>query len=134
MAKKKKRKKLTIPKTLGRAADKLYEIKQERLALQKEVDALKADEHTLREHIINTLPKSQASGVAGKLCQVSIVKKGVPTVRDWDKLYKHIKKTGDFDLLQRRLSPPAVKERWEDQKKVPGVEQFQAVDVSINKL
>ena len=125
---------MKFPKTLGACADALYEVRQARLDLQKKVDALSEQETALREHIIQTLPKSQASGVAGKLARVTVVTKDVPQVKDWDKLYAHVKKTGQFELLQRRLSDSAFKERQEAGKTVPGVELFRAVTVSINKV
>lgn len=122
------------PKNLGACADRLYELRQQRLTVQKEVDKLAAEEAALREHIINTLPKSEASGIAGKLARVTVVTKQVPQVKDWDAFYKFVKKTGSFDLLQRRLTDQAIKERWEAGKEVPGVEHFNAVSISLNKV
>lgn len=126
--------KFKFPEALGACADRLYEIRQQRLALQKDIDALAAEETALKEHLIATLPKSDASGIAGKLCRVAIVTKAVPQVEDWDVLYKHIKRTGQFDLMQRRLVDAAVKERWDVGKKVPGVGYYTVVSVSLNKL
>ena len=126
--------KIKIPKTLGACADRLYEVRQKRLDQQKVVDALASEEAALKEHIINSLPKSEASGVAGKLCRVSVVTKPIPQIKDWDALYKYVKKTGAFELLQRRLADAAIKDRWEAGKTVPGVEAFNVVSVSINKL
>lgn len=123
-----------IPKTLGACADLLFETRAKRLALQKDVDKLQEQESAVREHIINTLPKSEASGVAGKLCRVTVTTKVVPQVKDWDLFYKYVQKTKQFDLLQRRLADTAIKERWEAGKKVDGVEAFTAVTLSVNKL
>ena len=126
--------KFKFPKQLGMCADLLYQIREKRLEKQKEVDAIETEEKALKEHIIQTLPKSEASGVAGKVARVTVVTKQIPQVKDWDTFYKHIKKTGDFDLLQRRLTDTAIKDRWENGKKIPGVESFNAVTVSLNKL
>jgi hypothetical protein len=60
--------------------------------------------------------------------------KVVPQVQDWPTLHKYILRTKDFSLLQRRLSESAIKERWDDSKKVPGVEPFNAVKVSVTKV
>lgn len=128
------KKKFKIPKRLGACADKLYETRLARLKLQKEVEALAAEESALKEHFINTLPKSDALGVSGKLARVTIKKKEVPRVENWDKFYKYLQKTGSFELLGRRLNSAAVLERWEDGKKVPGVDHFTAVTVSMNKV
>ncbi len=60
--------------------------------------------------------------------------KQVPQVKDWDKFYAFVKKTGQFDLVQRRLADTAIRERWDNGKEVPGVEAFGAVSVSLNRL
>ena len=60
-----------FPKKIGTCADKLYKLRQDRLAQQKIVDALQEEESALKTHIINTLPKSEASGVSGKLARVT---------------------------------------------------------------
>jgi hypothetical protein len=123
-----------LPKSLAQCADLLYTTREERLAKQKEVDALTARESALKEHLINNLPKSDASGVAGKLARVTIVTQAIPRVENWDKLYAYIKKTNSWELLQRRLGDKAVQERWDEGKNVPGVESFNVVKVSLNKV
>ena len=125
---------MKIPKTIGACADLLYATRQRRLALSKQVEQLEAEESELREHIINTLPKSEASGVAGRVARVTVHTKDVPQVKDWAKFYAYVKKTGQFDLMQRRLADGAVKERLEAGKKLPGVEVFRATVVSLNKV
>jgi len=125
---------IKMPKTIGACADMLYELRAKRSAAQKIADELEAQEKAVKEHIIQTLPKSEASGVAGKVARVTVVTKDVPQVENWDDFYKHVKKTGSFDLMQRRLADTAVKERWDAGKQVPGVKVFHAVSVSLNKL
>jgi len=123
-----------FPAKIGQCADRLYELREKRLGGQKIVDEVKAEETALKMHIIDTLPKSEASGVAGKIARVSVIIKEIAQVNDWDKLYAHIEKTGNFDLLQRRVTDAAVKDRWEDGKEVPGVGHFNVVTVSLGKV
>lgn len=125
---------IKIPKTLGACADRLYALKALKSAAQKAVDALAEEESAIKNHLIENLPKSEASGVAGKVARAMIITQNVPQVKDWDAFYEHVRKTKSFDLLQRRVSDAAVKERWENGKKVPGVETFTVVKVSLNKL
>ena len=125
---------MKFPKALGACADRLFTVRQLRLKLQKDVDAVAEEERALKEHLINTLPKSEASGVAGKLCRVAVVDKEVPRIGDWSKFYEFVKESGQFDLLQRRLSDTAIAARWEEGEEVPGVERFHVPVVSINKL
>ena len=123
-----------VPKTLGACADALYLTRQKRLSEQKDVNALEAYEKAIKEHVIQTLPKSDSTGVAGKVARVAVVTKKVPVVEDWDAFYKHLKRTGQFDLLNRALNAAAVQERWDAGKAVPGVGAFNAVTVSVTKL
>src|SRR5574337_1432668 len=109
-----------FPKTLAACADRLYELREKRLAGQKLVDEVEAEEKALKAHLIEQLPKSEASGVAGRLCRVSVVTKQIPQVTDWTALYAHIKKTGSFDLLNRALNKRAVEERYAAGKTVAG--------------
>jgi hypothetical protein len=123
-----------FPKTLGACADRVYELRAKRLAMQKEVDAIEAEEKALKVHIIDTLPKSETTGVAGKLARVTVITKQVPQVKDWEAFWKSFNKKTDTDLLQHSLSKPAVEARWEAGKKVAGVEAFTVVTLSINKV
>lgn len=122
------------PKTLGEAADLLYKTKGLRLAAQKVVEELAEKETALKEHIIAELPKSKASGVAGRLARVTVSNKEVQQVEDWDAFYKYVKKHDAFELMQRRLAVGAVEERIANGEKLPGVKAFNVPQVSINKV
>ncbi len=123
-----------LPTTLGACADALYATRADRLALEKQAEDLKLRERMIKDYIIDTLPKSDAEGVAGHVARVTITKRQIPSVVDWDKLYAYVRKTKDFSLLQRRLADAAIAERWDDGKEVPGVDRFTLVGVSVTKL
>lgn len=128
-----------LPKTLAACADQLFIIRTERLKLQQSVAALEARESALREHLIKNLPKSQASGIAGKLARVSVVTKTVVQVTDWDALNAYVLKNGKknpgvFALYQRRVGDAAVREMWAAGKEVPGTAPLDVPVISMNKL
>lgn len=129
-----KKKVFKFPKTMGTCADKLWQIREKKSAAKKVLDAIEEEEKALKEHIINTLPKSNASGVSGKLANVKVYNKQIPQVNDWDKFYAFVKRNNAFELMQRRLSTAAVEERLESKKKIPGVEIFKATTVSLTKV
>lgn len=126
--------KFEVPENLAVAVDLLYTTRQTRLEIQKQVEALQARETQLREHLISTLPKSDATGIAGKVARATIVTKTEPTVEDWDEFYKWLSKNRAWDCIQRRISAPAIRARWEAHKKVAGVGTVQVVSVSLNKV
>lgn len=128
-------KKYRFPRTMGKCADKLYDLRQKRLTMQKEVDAVAAEEKALKAHIIDNLPKSQASGIAGKTARVTVVTKEEPQIKDHDAFRKYLNRTKRFDLAYKmRPAAPAIREMWEDGKEIPGIEKFNVVTVSLNKV
>ncbi len=128
-----KTKEVKLPKAMGACADLLFTTNQTRKDLEKQVADLKKQETTIKEHIIQSLPKDEASGVTGKVGKVRVISKDVPQVEDWDKVYKYIVKNKAFELIQRRLSNPAVQERWDAKKKIPGIGTFKTITVSLSK-
>lgn len=129
-----KNKVFKIPAKLAAAADLLYTTRQERLALNKHVEAMKVHERALKEHLIDSLPKSDASGVAGKVARAQVKIEDEPIVEDWETFYKGIKKTGAFELLNKAPNRRAIKERWNNGKEVPGVGHFDNVKISLTKV
>lgn len=122
-----------IPKSLGGCADRLFKLRDEKALLASQVKVLSEEEGRIKEHLINTLPKSKAEGITGKAARARILQKDVPSVDNWEQLYKYVKRTGSFELLARKVNAVAVKERWEDKKKVPGVKSYKVTSVSITK-
>jgi hypothetical protein len=136
-----------IPVELAQCADLLYQTQQQRFELNKQIEALQSLETCLTTKIINQLPKSSATGISGKFANVSLTKKEVLQVKDWNLYYDYLvsefnkekrKKNGQeygvFSLLQKRAGDTAIKERVLAGQKVPGVESFSAVGVSIKKV
>jgi hypothetical protein len=122
-----------LPKSLGACVDLAHDLREKRLTMQKEVDAVEAQEKFVREHIIKSVPKGD-SGAVGKRFKGVVLTEDIPQVEDWDVFYRHISKTKSFDLLNRAVNRKAVSERWADKKAVPGVKVFKAVKLSITKV
>lgn len=127
-------KRVKPPKSMAACADLYYELKTKRLAAQKLVDEIEKDEKLVKEHIIKNLPKSQATGIAGKLVRVAVTEKEIPQVKDWELFFPWVAKNKAWDMLQHRISPEAVQARLDAKKKVPGVEIFKTATLSMNKI
>ena len=127
-----------LPKSIGRVADLYSDVRTLRLAMDKEVDTVKAREHELREYIISNLSKTGKdggdTGASGLRYRAQIVSKDVPRAADWSKIHAYIQKTGRFDLVQKRLSEKAVMDMVEDKQEIPGIEVVSIPDVSITKI
>lgn len=121
---------------LGAVVDAYKEIRDIRLAMAKEVEAVEAAERRYREHLVQSLDKSNEAGVFGLKYKAKITTKRIPIVAEggWDKLHQYIYDTGRFDLLQKRLSDKAAMDMIEAGQTVPGVETMLKVDVSVTKV
>ena len=104
-----------------------------KMAITREAEALALRRKALETYLIDTLPASDADGICGKVTRATIKSKRVPTLKDWSKFTAFVKKTGKFELMQRRLSVEAVQEIWDAKKQVPGVEGFTVKKLSITK-
>jgi hypothetical protein len=113
--------------------DKLDSTRKARLVLQREVEELKKVESELQDHLIRNVPKGSA-GVFGRVMKALITTKDIPQVADWPAFYKYVMKKKAFELLQKRLSATAIQERWDAGEKIPGVEVFTTVGVSLTKI
>lgn len=122
-----------FPAKAGPSADRLMELRLEKAKAQRVVDELDEEESALKQHLIQLLPKDGATGTIGKVAKAVVVMKAKAKVDDWDEFYKHILKTKDFSLMQRRVADQAVKERWEAEQDVPGVTKFTYLDISLTK-
>jgi len=60
---------------------------------------------------------------------VKMLQTDEPNVDNWSELIQHIKATGEIDLLQKRLTPNAVKQRWEEGNTIPGVSKVVKYDI-----
>lgn len=123
---------------IGALSDMLYDLR----AISKLPQSLSAPFDDLlepaikqvEEHFIQTLAVGESSGVQGKRSRTQISELSIPTVKDWKKFYAHIRKTGEFELMNKAVNRAAVHERWDNKRQVPGVEPYRAKKVSCTKL
>lgn len=126
--------KLKIPAKLGACADMIYNLRTERLALEAEAEEIKKSETLLKEHLIDKLGAEQAAeGIVGEVATVRVLSDVQPIIQDWEALARYVVENDAVDLLQRRLSGPAVSARWELGKAVPGIDKLMVTKLSITK-
>lgn len=124
-----------FPAKLGACADRLYKLRETRLALNRKAADLESEEKALKAYIIDTLPMSQASGISGKLVRVSVTKKEIPIVTDQEKFRKYMNRTHRWDLANKlQPSAPAVRDLWDEGRDVSGLDKFTVKSLSMNKL
>jgi hypothetical protein len=134
---------IKLPKTAAAVADLFYRTQQERYALQRQGKALEDIEAACREFLIENLPKSEASGVSGKVARSYVENKDIIQVQDWTELYKYVqsraaKNPGIWGIFQKRITSEMAEELMADPKEskalAKALKKGQVPVVRLNKL
>ena len=111
----------------------LFDMREKRLSLQRQVDKMEQDEKDLRYTLTNRMVSDNAlttseNGYVAKRKTVI-----APIVTNWTATLDFIRSTGQVDLLQKRLTESAVKARWDSGVDIPGVDKLVNHTVTITK-
>ena len=114
--------------------DLYNEARTVRLVAAKAVAALEAKEHELKAQLIAAFKAEGSTASGGKTAIAKLVVKQEPSAGNWDSLYAHIRNTGEFELLYRRINPASIKERKDVGVDVPGIEWFPVESLSLSQI
>lgn len=118
-------------KTLNDLLNELAEEKEKLKGIQNLEKAYKSKISELEGHIIYQLETQGVDRTGNDVCTVSIKKETVPTVEDWDAVHQHIIDTGQFELLQKRMSATAYRELQQLGQNVPGVKATELTRINF---
>lgn len=120
-------------KSLGQQIDDLF-------ALDKQIDDMEAElrevkrrrlRHELR--MLNDFEKSDLDGAKGKMSVATIRRSRHPKIKDLKQFIKYVRERRAYDLFHRRISSKAYFDRLEEGEKIPGVEIFTSIGISVRK-
>lgn len=139
-----------IPANLGRCTDLYHDIRALRLAMEKEANEMKVREAELKLYILQNLQRSDDRGAVGLRYMAKRVDKDAynftkaqtdanESVMDetsgWNLFTEWVRRTGNFNFLQKRLTDTAVKEWLEAGNPLPpGISKITVPDVSVTKV
>lgn len=98
---------------------------------QAEVDKLKKKRTDMEEDIIQRFSKEEINSARGNRGQLTRSDVDVPKITDWTKFHSYVKRHNAFELMHKRVTAEAYRERIDAGKKVPGVEEFTVIKLSI---
>lgn len=127
------------PNTLGGKIDRMYDLREKKRLLDKQIADIEAEFDALKDGLIEQLDAQGVVGSRGARATVSISKVVVPVVKDWDKAIAYIRKNGFEHLFERRISSTAFREVLEQigEKKIlkeTGMEPFTKTNVNLKTL
>lgn len=123
---------LVFPKTIGAAIDLLYTLREMRLKQEKILEQEKSREDALREHIMQNFAVGDLEGAKGKLATASIKESDQAQIVNWEEYLKWASKK-DPEAVQKRVGITALREHWDNNEKIPGVERIKVRTLSLNK-
>lgn len=112
------------PPTLGAIVDRMFNMREKKRELEAQVAKIEAEYKENEELLLQRMKAEATDKAAGKKASASITTGVVANVTDWEALEKYVKKTGNFQLFQRRISDPAYRELMETKGAVPGISPF----------
>ena len=108
--------------TMNSIIDERAMIKAQMDGLNKRLKEFREALDQVDRLILRKMDNEGLNRTANSLASVSINEDIVPDVTNWDKLYEHVQETGDFSLIQRRVSSTAYRELLKLGEQVPGLE------------
>ena len=126
--------KTVMPKTLGATIDLIWTLEQEIKEAEAAIKPLKEKQKALEEYLMSNFERQGIDGSKGKLGAASIRRSTVAEVVDWIPFYEYMRKNKAYDLMQKRISVTACRERWDSGKEIPGVAQKQIETLSITTV
>lgn len=133
-----------MPASMGRCADLYHDVRELRLAMEKEVAEIQARETEIQNYIIDNLSKGADTGAAGLRYRAQVVPKRKPRIAGvtdaypqggWGAFCSWVRKNDRFDMIQKRLAEKAV-EDWqaENERVLPGLEMINIPTLSVTKI
>ena len=110
--------------TIGSMIDDLHKLREKKRTLEADIKELEEKYKATEEQLMARFEAEGTDKGSGRLASASVSRNVIGNVTDWEKFNAFVKKTGYFHLYQRRLSDTAVRELFEQGKKIPGCEPF----------
>ena len=99
--------------------------------MQEQENELKRSQRELEATLMTKLDQQGVDRVGNDVCTVSLKKEIVPTVEDWEAVQRHVRDTGQFELLQKRMSAVAYRELRSMNLDVPGVKATELTRINF---
>lgn len=120
--------------SLSTWVDRLGKKREERKELEAKLKKIKEEERVIEDKILDNCSKDEISAIKGRQWAISLTRSIVPNVTDWNKFNKYVIRNKAIDMLQRRVSTSAWRERVEAGKNIPGVEPFTRIGLQLRKV
>lgn len=125
-----------LPANIGACVDLLAAVRDMRLEHERRADQIKKRETEIETHIIASIESQTGlTGVAGQVYKAQLKPTVTPVLDDWGDFSQWLLKTGQTQVLYKRLNTKAVMEMVDDGAPLPnGVSLRRDVKLSLTKV
>jgi len=119
---------------LGQIIDELYNLRAKKAELNSSIKGINASMDELSTELIKKLDEEKTIKASGTKASASLKEDIVPSVTDWDEVYKYIVENDACYILEKRMSVAAFRELQNLNTPIPGTEPFVKRSISLRKV
>jgi hypothetical protein len=108
-------------------------LRAQRIVKEKEAAEIQELEEDLKKTIISKFREGDIKAMGSTNGLVKMMKTEEPVANDWLAVWEYIRENDAFELLHRRLTNTAVKERWDAGIEIPGVGRTDVYKLTVSK-
>lgn len=115
---------MTTFTSIGSGIDALWELREQKRALTKQIEDLDRQAAELEEALLQRMDAEGTSKATSTRATVTASESVVPRLTDWDLFTSYMHKTKMYHLVERRPSVSGCRELFEKKGMIPGIEPF----------
>jgi hypothetical protein len=108
-------------------------IRAQRLELDRQSKVVKEAEDDLQKVIVSKMREGDMKALGAANGLVKLHESEEPVAENWEEIWAFIKANDAWELLHKRITITAVKERWNDGVAVPGVGKSTVYKLTVSK-
>ena len=113
--------------------DLYVQTKNEREDLSSQVKEKTEKLASLEGDIMKLMSDAGLSQAASDKASCTMKMTKHPAIKDWNAFYGYVAQTSQFELLHKRLSSTAFRERWEAGEAIPGTEASEVWELTVRR-
>lgn len=113
--------------------NKFVEVKALKESLNEQVKECNEKLAAIEADIMEQMSNAGITQAASDKASCTMRQATHPAIDDWSAFYDYVRANGAFELLHKRLSSAAFKERWEAGEEVPGTTKTSLWELSVRR-
>ena len=113
--------------------DQFVEVKARREDLSNEVKQCTNKLAELEKDIMELMSQAGISQAGNEKASCFMKQVRHPAIDDWKIFYDYVAQTGQFELLHKRLSSTAFRERWDAGEVIPGTSTSDVWELTVRR-